>query len=70
MVPLPCSEALVRAGVKKVFARIIDPYHKVNGEGIEYLKKHGIESEVGFYEEEIKEDLKEFLERINAGKQD
>lgn len=66
----PCSEAIVRAGVSRVVVGIQDPYHKVNGKGIQYLKSHGLDVEVGLCDEKIQEDLKEFLERVALEQQD
>ncbi|TCS94983.1 bifunctional diaminohydroxyphosphoribosylaminopyrimidine deaminase/5-amino-6-(5-phosphoribosylamino)uracil reductase RibD [Hazenella coriacea] len=66
----PCCEAIVRVGVSRVVVGIQDPYHKVNGKGIQYLKDHGLDVEVGFCEEEIREDLKDFLERVALEQQD
>lgn len=60
----PCCVALAEAGVSKVFVGIRDPFPKVDGKGIDYLIDKGIEVEVGFYEDEIKEDLKEFLDSV------
>ncbi|WP_124728313.1 bifunctional diaminohydroxyphosphoribosylaminopyrimidine deaminase/5-amino-6-(5-phosphoribosylamino)uracil reductase RibD [Staphylospora marina] len=65
----PCAEALVKAQVARVVVGILDPYPKVNGKGVEYLRQHGIEVSVGYLEEIIKEDLKEFLERVQKGTQ-
>jgi pyrimidine deaminase RibD-like protein len=48
----------------------MDPYPKVNGKGMDYLRQNGIEVSVGYLEEMIKEDLKEFLERVKSGKQE
>jgi riboflavin biosynthesis protein RibD len=66
----PCTEALVKAQVARVVVGIMDPYPKVNGKGVEYLRQNGIEVSVGYLEEIIKEDLKEFLERVKSGKQE
>ena len=38
----PCAEAIVKAGVKEVIVGMKDPFKKVNGGGIEFLKKHGV----------------------------
>lgn len=38
----PCCEALVSAGVRKVVIALRDPNPKVNGQGIAYLRQHGI----------------------------
>lgn len=66
----PCCEALVKAGIKRVVIGILDPYPKVNGKGVAYLQKNGVEVVIGLYEKEIKEDLSDFLERIEIGLQD
>ena len=39
----PCCEAVVEAGIKRVYIGSRDPNPKVCGKGVEYLKKHGIE---------------------------
>lgn len=39
----PCCEAVVEAGIKRVYIGSRDPNPKVCGKGAEYLKKHGIE---------------------------
>lgn len=38
----PCVKAVVAAGFSKVVVGMKDPFKKVNGKGISYLKKHGI----------------------------
>lgn len=64
----PCCEALTAAKVAKIFIGIRDPFPKVDGKGIKHLKDHGVEVEVGFYEDEIKEDLKDFLDSVKNDK--
>ena len=39
----PCTEALIRAGVGRVIAAMTDPNPKVSGQGLERLRKAGIE---------------------------
>ena len=39
----PCTEALVAAGIKKVFVAMNDPNPKVAGRGISFLRENGIE---------------------------
>ena len=39
----PCSHALVKAGIKKVVIGMQDPFAKVNGSGVAYLRDHGVE---------------------------
>ncbi len=53
----PCTEAIIKAGIKKVVIASLDPSDKVNGKGIEKLKEAGIEIEVGL--------LKEVAEELN-----
>lgn len=40
----PCAEALVKAGVTKVMAAMVDPNPLVAGQGLAYLTSHGIEA--------------------------
>lgn len=60
----PCCVALTDAGVARVVVGIGDPYHKVNGKGIDYLRDHGVEVSLGYCEDLICEDLKDFLDRV------
>ncbi|MGQ4646016.1 bifunctional diaminohydroxyphosphoribosylaminopyrimidine deaminase/5-amino-6-(5-phosphoribosylamino)uracil reductase RibD [Lyngbya aestuarii] len=46
----PCSEALIAAGVTKVVIGMVDPDPRVSGNGIEELRKAGIEVVVGVEE--------------------
>ncbi len=39
----PCTDAIIDAGIKRVFSVTRDPYSKVNGRGFEALVKAGIE---------------------------
>lgn len=43
----PCVEVIIAAGVKKVVIAIEDPHAPVRGRGVEYLRRHGIEVELG-----------------------
>lgn len=42
----PCVNAIAAAGFKKVCVGMKDPYKEVNGRGIKFLRKNGIEVEV------------------------
>jgi diaminohydroxyphosphoribosylaminopyrimidine deaminase / 5-amino-6-(5-phosphoribosylamino)uracil reductase len=55
----PCTEALVRAGVKRVVAATSDPNPHVAGHGMERLRAAGIEASVGACEAEAR--------RLNEG---
>ena len=56
----PCTEAVVRAGIRKVVVGMEDPHAKINGRGIRELKRLGIEVEVGVCERECR-DLNEYF---------
>src|SRR4051812_22038440 len=43
----PCTQALIRASVKRVVAAVEDPFPKVRGEGVAELRAAGIECELG-----------------------
>ncbi|MEK7146115.1 MAG: bifunctional diaminohydroxyphosphoribosylaminopyrimidine deaminase/5-amino-6-(5-phosphoribosylamino)uracil reductase RibD, partial [Patescibacteria group bacterium] len=57
----PCAEAVIKAGIKKVVIAVKDPSEKVNGKGIELLKKAGIEVELGLLEKEARDLNKNFF---------
>ena len=49
----PCTDAIIRSGIKKVVIGIKDPNPKVSGSGIKQLEDNGIEVLSGFFEEEL-----------------
>ena len=57
----PCCVALTDANVSKVIVGIRDPFPAVDGKGIDHLREHDVEVDVGYCEEIIKQDLAEFL---------
>ena len=60
----PCSQALVKAKVKKVVVGTIDPDARVSGKGIQTLKDAGIEVVVGVEEEACLRLNAPFIHRI------
>lgn len=56
----PCTEAIVKAGLRKVVVGMLDPNDLVNGKGIRELKRLGVEIETGVCEKECQE-LNEFF---------
>ncbi|MCD6571577.1 MAG: bifunctional diaminohydroxyphosphoribosylaminopyrimidine deaminase/5-amino-6-(5-phosphoribosylamino)uracil reductase RibD [Deltaproteobacteria bacterium] len=48
----PCVDAIIRAGIKRVVVGTIDPNPIVAGHGIEELKSHGIEVNLGVASQE------------------
>ncbi|QIW09239.1 bifunctional diaminohydroxyphosphoribosylaminopyrimidine deaminase/5-amino-6-(5-phosphoribosylamino)uracil reductase RibD [Francisella sp. LA112445] len=51
----PCTDALIKAGVKKVVVATLDPNPKVAGNGIKKLKNAGIEVKVGLLKKEAQQ---------------
>ncbi len=51
----PCTDLIIKTGIKKVFVSMIDPNPLVSGKGVEILKSSGIDVEVGLLEEEARD---------------
>ncbi len=64
----PCTEALVEAGVGRVFVGSSDPNPLVAGKGVEFLKQHGIQVETGFLKAECDALNPIFFHYITTGK--
>lgn len=60
----PCTQAIIKAKIKKVVAATIDPNPLNCGRGIKILKEAGIEVEVGMCEEEAKKLNQSFFKYI------
>ncbi len=60
----PCTEEIIKAGVRRVYVGMKDPNPKVNGKGISYLQERGILVECGFLEEELKEMNEAYIKYI------
>jgi diaminohydroxyphosphoribosylaminopyrimidine deaminase/5-amino-6-(5-phosphoribosylamino)uracil reductase len=63
----PCSDALIRAGVRRVVAGMLDPNPKVNGGGLAELRKAGIETVCGVLEDKCREINRAFLKHVTTG---
>jgi diaminohydroxyphosphoribosylaminopyrimidine deaminase/5-amino-6-(5-phosphoribosylamino)uracil reductase len=50
----PCTDAIIKAGIKKVFIGMKDPNPLVAGKGIRRLRNTGIKVEIGILENECK----------------
>ncbi len=57
----PCSEFILKNGVRYVFVGVRDPNTSVNGGGIEFLRKNGIKVEVGIAEQGCKDLIADFI---------
>lgn len=47
----PCTQAILRSGVKRVVAGMKDPNPRVTGGGLDFLQSHGIDVSVGVCED-------------------
>lgn len=64
----PCTEAVLRSGVKCVVVAMSDPFPEVSGRGIAILRAAGIEVEVGLCEAEAMRLNAPYLKLIRTGK--
>lgn len=64
----PCADALIAAGLRKVWIATVDPFPQVAGRGIEKLRAAGIEVESGLLNEAARRLNRGFLSRIERGR--
>jgi diaminohydroxyphosphoribosylaminopyrimidine deaminase/5-amino-6-(5-phosphoribosylamino)uracil reductase len=62
-----CTDRIIKEKIKKVVVGMIDPNPKINGKGIQKLRNHGIDIEVGILEEECKKLNECYLKFITTG---
>ena len=63
----PCADALIAAGVERVYAGMIDPNPMVTGKGIEKLRAAGIPTFPGLLEPECRRLIGPFVKHISTG---
>lgn len=63
----PCTDALIRAGVRRVVIGVLDANPKVSGDGVRQLEAAGIEVQVGLLEEAARELNLGFEKRMITG---
>jgi len=64
----PCTEALIKAGLKRVVIGMVDPDPRVSGNGISRLKDSGLEVIEGVLKEECESINREFVFRVRNGR--
>ena len=64
----PCTEALIKAGLKKVVIGMLDPDPRVSGNGISRLKDSGLEVIEGILNQECESINREFSFRVRNGR--
>jgi diaminohydroxyphosphoribosylaminopyrimidine deaminase/5-amino-6-(5-phosphoribosylamino)uracil reductase len=63
----PCTDALIRAGVKRVICSALDPNPKVHGDGVRQLQAAGIQTRAGLLEAQARELNAGFEKRMRTG---
>jgi len=64
----PCVDALIQAKVSRVVVALEDPDPRVNGKGIERLRKNGISVDIGICAEEAYASLKPYMHQRRLGR--
>ncbi len=64
----PCSEAIMRAGIKELYYALPDPNPHVSGGGAEALARHGVEVHKGPLEEEARYLNRFYLHSLQTGR--
>jgi len=64
----PCADALIAAGVARVFVGMIDPNPLVSGKGVARLRKAGIAVETGLMERECRLLNEPFIKHVTTGR--
>lgn len=60
----PCTDAIIRSGIKRIFIGTKDPNPVNNGKSIAYLRRKGIDVKVGFLEHELRQMNESFFKFI------
>ncbi|NOU52577.1 bifunctional diaminohydroxyphosphoribosylaminopyrimidine deaminase/5-amino-6-(5-phosphoribosylamino)uracil reductase RibD [Pseudoalteromonas sp. JBTF-M23] len=63
----PCAEGLIKAGISRVVAAMVDPNPQVAGKGLAMLEDAGIETASGLLQEQARALNKGFLKRMEQG---
>lgn len=63
----PCTEAVLRAGIRRVVIGTLDPNPKVKGGGASYLRSRGLEVQAGCLDREAKVLIAPFVKHTYTG---
>jgi diaminohydroxyphosphoribosylaminopyrimidine deaminase/5-amino-6-(5-phosphoribosylamino)uracil reductase len=63
----PCADALIAAGVGRVYAGMVDPNPRVSGKGLEKLRAAGIEATAGIFEDACRLVNEPFIKHVTTG---
>ena len=63
----PCTDMIIKSGIRKVVCATLDPNSQVNGRGIKALREGGVEVRLGVLEEEAKKLNEVYMKFITTG---
>ncbi|MZH03683.1 MAG: bifunctional diaminohydroxyphosphoribosylaminopyrimidine deaminase/5-amino-6-(5-phosphoribosylamino)uracil reductase RibD, partial [Nitrospinae bacterium] len=63
----PCTDAIVKSGIKRVFVGMKDPNKQVSGKGLRLLKKHGIDIVSNVLKKECFQLNESFIKKMKTG---
>ena len=64
----PCTDALIRMGIKRVVVPGEDPNPKVSGKGLEHLRSAGLEVSVGLLSREAEQQNEKYFHFMRTGR--
>lgn len=64
----PCAEAIADSGVARVVIGVMDPDDNVAGQGVAFLRRHGVSVEVGVRSPEVTTQLEPYLHHRRTGR--
>jgi len=63
----PCTQAIIAAGISRVYLAMLDPNPLVSGRGADELEREGVKTYVGEHEEEAREINEAYIKFITTG---
>lgn len=63
----PCTELIIKSGISRVVVGMTDPNPLVDGSGLDFLEKKGIEVTTGVLADECEEIIRPFIKHITQG---
>ncbi len=64
----PCTQAILKAGLRRVVVAQLDPFPEVQGQGISELQNAGVDIEVGLLESEARQLNAPYLKLVTEGR--
>lgn len=65
----PCTDSIIKSGIKKVYAAMTDPNPLVRGLGMAILRKNGIKTKVGICRREARDLNASYIESVKKTKE-